>query len=110
MPDNYNRYIFKRALLICWIIITFFTAIPAALPFIIEENTILSSVPPCEEKQAHGTECAACGLTGGFIKISAGELSEAHALNTSALTLYSLFIANTVVCVFFFGRKILKKL
>lgn len=83
-----------KAFAIVWAVVSLATIGVLALPFLVQAETIQSTLPPCESRMKHGVPCPACGLTTGFIALSAGDVTRARAANPASPVLYGLFVLN----------------
>lgn len=86
----------RKAFAISWAAVSLVALAVLALPFLVRGEAIQGALPPCEWKVRHGVPCPACGLTTGFLALSAGDLARARAANPAAPAVYGLFVLNGV--------------
>ena len=80
-----------------WIIVSLVLLAVLVASFVVDPRTLDLWVPSCWAK-ATGHQCLFCGMTRGFIYISAGRLNQALLLNSGSVALYVVFVTNTVLC------------
>ncbi len=85
-----------KAFAIVWAIVSLAAIAVLALPFVVRADTIQATLPPCESRVKHGVPCPACGLTTGFLALSAGDVTRARAANPASPVLYGMFVLNAV--------------
>jgi hypothetical protein len=83
----------RRGLLIVWLMVALLCGAIVAAPFIAPPAVLAGITPQCEAR-ARNSSCPACGLTTGFIAISAGRWREAQQANAGAVPLFWAFSAN----------------
>lgn len=94
--DAATRADVRKALAIVWAVVSLATLVVLALPFVVSPARIQATLPTCESRVRYGVPCPSCGLTTGFIALSAGDVTRARAANAAAPLLYGLFVLNGV--------------
>lgn len=89
------------ALLIVWVICSIITTIITLSPFLVNHKTILQNTPTCISISQHNVECSLCGMTRSFLEISEGNFNDAYTLNKGGIYIYSAFLINSIVFLFY---------
>jgi hypothetical protein len=95
----------RRAVLAVWLILAAAGGAIAAAPFFINASTLQGLFPTCEAR-LRNSQCAACGMTTGFIAISDGRWTDARQANAGAIPLFGGSVMNLMVAVAYSVRKI----
>lgn len=90
----------RRAFYISWLIVSAALLIALAAPFFISSANLERILPPCEWQVRYGKPCPLCGMTTAFYHISRGDLSQALDAHGESVTVYLLFLANTLLAGF----------
>lgn len=87
---------------ILWIIASLSGLLLLLVSFFIPAQTVLEHTPTCYSVRQFGRQCFMCGSTRSFIKLAAGNFSEAWALNRLAFVLFISIVANTAAFAIYF--------
>jgi hypothetical protein len=95
---------FRRAIFWVWLIVAAAGGATAASPFIVPARVLHNVLPACQARQQNSS-CPACGLTTGFVAISAGRWHDAERANAAAVPLFVIFAANSAAALAYTIRK-----
>ncbi|MEO8209711.1 MAG: DUF2752 domain-containing protein [bacterium] len=96
---NYKKDL-KLSLEIAWIIYSLIILSVLILSAFFPEVLIKIS-PVCISKMYYGEECFMCGMTRAFVEISKGDFSKAYSFNNFSLILFSLFVLNELLFLYY---------
>lgn len=80
-----------------WIVYSTAAAAALLLTLVMPDEYLLNKTPLCESISKHGTECAACGMTRGFIHIAKFEFNEAMNSNKGSVYVFLGFFLNSLI-------------
>jgi hypothetical protein len=97
LQSNQSRIERNKAFFLTWLIVTIISLLIIVATYFIDSKEILLLTPNCSYKVLHNSECALCGMTRAFIKISSGDIKTALSLNRASVLLYFSSIVNLFV-------------
>jgi hypothetical protein len=99
----------KFSIITSWLVLSAGVFFILVIPHIVPNDTILDLLPTCEWKAKYNKECALCGMTTAFLRISDGEYKEAYEANKGSIILYGAFLLNQFFALLFLTRFIAPK-
>ena len=84
----------RRELRIVWALLTAATMVLFVLTAILEDDLVLRYTPTCYSVKYRGVECAFCGMSRAFLRISEFRFQEAASFNRGSLFVAGMMLLN----------------